>query len=519
MTIKLRLHFLLLLSLFGFVLHGQTIPDPDFAFRPYELQSDGSLKSLDRSSATTDMKVKGLYRGSEIYLTVFGITSKATYDQNEIPRIFIKLSDNSDPYEAVTVVKGEVVKDRRRFLQRNQALGGKAKDISDVFIQLEFKRIKENLWEVFLPEDINPGEYAFMPVLNVGEGMDLSYSATTYLSCFSITGEEYTPSTPVDQPYQNTSGTSPKIKKESYQSEASGPSVGIKAGFGASRGTFWGPLFIPSFLVGVQAEFPVFKDYLSIRTGGEFHKLGGKDPINIDAFHLYYLRIPGLLKGGYRFQNDMKVFACLGPNFGIGLAGTLKNGGRTSPIFRNNYSRFDVGIAFELGLEINRKMSVAMSTLSGVVDFDQTLDIEKNRSIVFTFNYNFGQIKLKEKQTQPAPVQTTIYEKQEVVPVAPAKVTCQVCNGTGSIQSERNAICSNQCDKGLLQCSTCQGSGKGKSLGNKFNPSTQSIEQIFEECQSCEGSGLLTCPVCKGKGIELIRSTSSCTNCNGNGKL
>ncbi|MCB9257417.1 MAG: hypothetical protein H6579_09825 [Chitinophagales bacterium] len=509
---------ILFILTFTFCVYSQKIPEPDFSSRPYYLQEDGNLKSLERTSATTDVKVKGIYRGAEVYFSAFSAKSKIQFHVNEIPRIFIKLDQNIDPYEIVSLVKAEVQKDRRRFLQRDQALGGKVRDVSDVLIELEFKKIREGLWEIFLPNNLGNGEYGFMPMNNLTETMSTNF----YISCFGIHGSEDNEEN--SQSNSQNKSTNNLKSSPSYSNYDEGISHRIRGGFGFSRGVYWGPQFTPSFMLGWELEVPLFKDYLSLQTGADFQKFGGIDKIWSTALHLYYLRIPAMAKGGYRFNNGMKIFAGLGPNFGIGIAGVVKDGNYKQTAFSKrassngfNYSRFDMGIGFDLGIEINNRMIVSMTTINGIVDYDKTFDIEKNKSISFNFSYKIGSINKKkgELNNTTTKINNSTYQYKEET----EDHECNVCHGSGYNLSTNNVLCRNQCNKGLLSCSTCNGSGNGKSLGNKFNPQTKSIEQVYEKCAICNGSGQTTCGTCKGEGFEILEQKLVCETCKGKGKI
>jgi hypothetical protein len=330
----------------------------------------------------------------------------------------------------------------------------------------------------------------------------------------------------------NQSNVSAGSNNGAYNNYTSKPSAsfGLRGGFGASRTTFWAQQFTPSFLLGVLLEIPVYQDFLSIQTGANFQKFGGNDVIENDALHTYYLRIPVLLKGGYRFSNDMKVYAGIGPDFGIGLAGKEKNQGEVYSAFtRSDVSRikpnkrFDLGISFELGYEINRKMIVSLNTVNGIFNFSNfTGTIEKNKGFNFTFTYKLGDIKNIKPKISPSYSRVNInsnanpsvnkIESQLVLQ------TCQVCQGSGTTTTEFNVVCTAKCNKGIAECTFCNGTGNGKSLGNKFNPVTKKVEAVYEKCVSCEGAGQTTCTICNGRGIELKTSKQTCVNCQGVGK-
>lgn len=154
---------------------SQSIPEPDFSWRPYILLENNTFKNFERVEAKIDVKSKGMgYGGAEMYYTAFNSKSNLRFKSNEMPRVFIKFDSNIDPVEMISLSIGEVKKDRRRFLNTSMAIGGKAQDTNSSFVAIEFKKIRDGIFEIILPSNMLPGEYAFMPTGNL------------QLSCFGI---------------------------------------------------------------------------------------------------------------------------------------------------------------------------------------------------------------------------------------------------------------------------------------------------------------------------------------------
>jgi hypothetical protein len=162
---------------------AQTIPDPEFSGRPYYL-SGNELKPLERADATIDVKVKAMgYGGSEYYYTVFSKTSPVRFKKDTMPKIVVKIDGSADPAETIVLARVfEQKKDRRRFIKGKMRLGGKTKDVSKYDVRLEFKKIRDGLYELILIGPIELGEYAFMPLEN-----NNSIGKTSQkLTCFGI---------------------------------------------------------------------------------------------------------------------------------------------------------------------------------------------------------------------------------------------------------------------------------------------------------------------------------------------
>ena len=135
------------------------------------------------------------------------------------------------------------------------------------------------------------------------------------------------------------------------------------------------------FNLGAKVSFPL-SPIFSLETGLLFDSKGFKSSgydyanitgqsllyyINIDAA-LYYLVVPLILQETFYLKNSSHVFAGFGPYGGIGLMGDLKYklqdaiSGRISNrendvVWGNNedsdIKRFDYGLSFQLGYEIN----------------------------------------------------------------------------------------------------------------------------------------------------------------------
>jgi hypothetical protein len=105
----------LLLCISRLSANGQETPDPDFSKKPYYFQS-GVLNSFENKNATIEKKMKALgYGGVDFFYSVPGARSNVRFNSASIPKIIIKIDDNSDPSEMMIVCIGEVKKDERRF--------------------------------------------------------------------------------------------------------------------------------------------------------------------------------------------------------------------------------------------------------------------------------------------------------------------------------------------------------------------------------------------------------------------
>lgn len=167
-------------------LSGQTTLQPEFSDRAYQVTNDSTLTDLERADAAIDIKVKGLgYGGSETYYSVFTEHSAVRFSSGQLPRIVIKMDGNIDPMEKIIVIKAVIKKKRRRFLVDSRALGGKARDVSGVQVQISVKKLGNGVYELVFPNGLEPGEYAILPINTSIESL-FSSNGKMKISCFGI---------------------------------------------------------------------------------------------------------------------------------------------------------------------------------------------------------------------------------------------------------------------------------------------------------------------------------------------
>lgn len=168
--------FLFLISLTAFS------QNPEYSGRPY-LWENKKLSELERAEAQFDTKSKGFgYGGVDILYTVFTDKSDIRFTKEKLPIFVIKVDKGIDPAEAYVILKATVKKKKRSFLVGSYAMGGKAKDTGDPKIKAVYKKLKDGIYEVTLPNDTSTGEYAF--VSNSTEGMSMGNKIK--ITCFGI---------------------------------------------------------------------------------------------------------------------------------------------------------------------------------------------------------------------------------------------------------------------------------------------------------------------------------------------
>lgn len=179
---------LALLFLIGTSAFAQNIPTPEFTGRPYALEN-GKLAELERVDAQMDQKLKGMgYGGVEIYYTAFTEKSSIRFSKDQLPKLIISVEKGVDPADGFTIIKGTVKKGKkgkegkRNFRVGNYGMGGSAQSNSDAQILATYKKVKDGVYEIVLPDETEAGEYAFVP-----NGIDaMSAGNKMKITCFGI---------------------------------------------------------------------------------------------------------------------------------------------------------------------------------------------------------------------------------------------------------------------------------------------------------------------------------------------
>lgn len=160
------------------------IPEPDFTLRPYYLNGN-KLERLERTEGIFVTKQKGFYRGTERFVNAMKPESEIQFKKGNLPRFFIKLeNEKADPYDLINLCIGDVKKDRRIFIFRSQKMTGKVRDVTDNFIDLEFKKIRDGLYEIIIDEELDVGEYGFLPIPT--EAQSASFVNSVKINCFGV---------------------------------------------------------------------------------------------------------------------------------------------------------------------------------------------------------------------------------------------------------------------------------------------------------------------------------------------
>lgn len=160
---KLIFTFVIFIVTLGTTLKAQKAQTPEFAFRPYILEANNNLKSLENADGKLETKFLGMgYGGSEMYYSAKLPKSTIRISKSSLPKIIVKITGGVDPLQFIKLSKAEIKKGNRKFMQNKVYFGGANKDLSDTFIKLEFKKIRNEIYEIILPSTIEIGEYGFI---------------------------------------------------------------------------------------------------------------------------------------------------------------------------------------------------------------------------------------------------------------------------------------------------------------------------------------------------------------------
>lgn len=179
--------YLILLGIaFSLLSHAQDIPVPSFSKRPFILTEENELIDFERLVAVVDFKIKGMgYGGSEIYYTVMPGRAMKRYPLTNLPKFVIRTEPNQDPSEVIYLSKAyEVTAKKRRFLTSKYNMVGQSKGVDFQFIQIDFIKIVQDVYEIVIVDPIGNGEYAFIPFDTAESSRNMG--GKVFISCFGI---------------------------------------------------------------------------------------------------------------------------------------------------------------------------------------------------------------------------------------------------------------------------------------------------------------------------------------------
>lgn len=182
---KKTLAFLAVCASFLFVFAQQI---PDFKNQPMYLESDGSLKKLEKQTAEMKVKAKGFgYGGTSNYINLVPANSPVVI-KGDKAEFVIKVEDDVDPETIYYLAKcTETNKNRQVEMFRTSAFaiyGAGGKSTKRNIIPLNYSKIAENVFKISVDGTLEPGEYAFV---NSSQGsMGAGGGSMSIVYCFGV---------------------------------------------------------------------------------------------------------------------------------------------------------------------------------------------------------------------------------------------------------------------------------------------------------------------------------------------
>ena len=155
------------------------------------------------------------------------------------------------------------------------------------------------------------------------------------------------------------------------------------------------------FHVGVRGKYDFPAEYsgayanaaalISLKGG----QLDYGDILNVNVDE-YYLEIPVHIGYKHTFNDKFALFGEFGPYFGIGLFGKLKLESEGESLSVDTFSekggvkRFDMGLGFRIGTEINKLVSISIGYDFGLVNTNNDDNGKfKNSNLTLSIGYKF----------------------------------------------------------------------------------------------------------------------------------
>lgn len=162
----------------------------EYKFRPYAVLSS-RIMNLERSEAAMGGAGSGFTNAkARIFFMVQGGESPVRFSKDNLPGFVIQLERGVDPEDVIKLVRGTSRKGTRKFSfseTRISAWGSNRdnfKGNSDQVVPVAIRRLDEDVFEITLAAGLEPGEYAFMPIVDPNGSR--VFSATVRLCSFGI---------------------------------------------------------------------------------------------------------------------------------------------------------------------------------------------------------------------------------------------------------------------------------------------------------------------------------------------
>jgi hypothetical protein len=177
------LHFSILFCL---TLLSQDEKNPTYRTKFFMQEIDGSTKKeITREEARTRFKMSMLSYANKTYFVVSNKQSLNIFSSQSIPRIIVQFEDIVDSPELnIIMIKGELVKNARKFLKSQINGLFKIKDISGNFVKLVFERVDSHTFSIKFLNNLSQGEYTIYDINDIPK-KDFD-AEEVWITCFSF---------------------------------------------------------------------------------------------------------------------------------------------------------------------------------------------------------------------------------------------------------------------------------------------------------------------------------------------
>lgn len=153
------------LSIAVFAQDAPKLTEPDYADSFFFLQTDNSLKPLERKSVAVSTKIHALgYGGAEVLYDIQDEHSSLRTSASALPPIIVKLENsNTDPANVVSMYPLTVAKGQRQLqMMRSHIFSGAKNTMQGKLIALSFEKYGQASVKITPASPLAPGEYAIV---------------------------------------------------------------------------------------------------------------------------------------------------------------------------------------------------------------------------------------------------------------------------------------------------------------------------------------------------------------------
>lgn len=163
---------------------ADSIPEPEFVNQVYALGKDHKLISLEKQDAeyVSKMKVAG-FGGSKQMYQMDGARSNVSISPDNVMFVLGTTGGGMgmDPSSQFSLMKFETKKDKRQAVAAETGGMIKKPKSGDNELEINFKRIRENIVGIVPAKPLEKGQYAFLNKLSVkGGGMSMKMEAFAF---------------------------------------------------------------------------------------------------------------------------------------------------------------------------------------------------------------------------------------------------------------------------------------------------------------------------------------------------